>query len=253
MALLSHIDIKEYVATTTVQTFFENYWATMLRLITDFDGVIVDLSERYYAVYQFCLQAVRESNQPITVLPKAEFWALKRSCTPETQIAQLSGLNADQAQQFYQLRDQTAHTHPYFSLDVMIPGVLETLQQLQQLDIDLVVMTLRRPSELEFALEQYNLAAFFPHDRRYCLAETFQTVVDAYTKSDLMTQAQAELPPASTTWMIGDTEADILAAQKYDIPVVSVLSGIRDRSQLERYAPNYILPNFQAAIHFILG
>jgi len=28
----------------------------MLRLITDFDGPIMDVSERYYQVYQYCLQ-----------------------------------------------------------------------------------------------------------------------------------------------------------------------------------------------------
>ena len=47
--------------------------------------------------------------------------------------------------------------------------------------------------------------------------------------------------------MVGDTEADILAAQRVGIPAIAVLSGIRDREQLERYQPDYIVENLAAA------
>ena len=54
----------------------------MLRLITDFDGPIMDVSERYYRVYQLCLEKTRYPEQTIIELSKAEFWHLKRSHTP---------------------------------------------------------------------------------------------------------------------------------------------------------------------------
>ncbi|MFM6283034.1 MAG: HAD family hydrolase, partial [Dolichospermum sp.] len=40
----------------------------MLRLITDFDGPIMDVSERYYRVYQLCLEKTRYPGQTITEL-----------------------------------------------------------------------------------------------------------------------------------------------------------------------------------------
>jgi len=44
----------------------------MLRLI-DFDGPIIDVSERYYNVYKFCLDSIRYPDQPVQQLGKAEF------------------------------------------------------------------------------------------------------------------------------------------------------------------------------------
>ena len=64
----------------------------MLRLITDFDGPIVDVSDRYYRVYQHCLAETKRLGQPVRELPKAEFWDMKRARVPETEIAILSGL-----------------------------------------------------------------------------------------------------------------------------------------------------------------
>ena len=76
----------------------------MLRIITDFDGPIVDVSERYYRVYQICLDKTRNPGQKVRKLTKGEFWQLKRSRVPETQIGIISGLDTAQAQEFSQLR-----------------------------------------------------------------------------------------------------------------------------------------------------
>ncbi|MDB9334965.1 HAD family hydrolase, partial [Nodularia spumigena CS-590/01] len=86
----------------------------MLRLITDFDGPIIDVSERYYRVYQYCLEKIRYPEQSVQQLTKAEFWQFKRSRVPERQIALNSGLDATQAQEFAHLRRKTVHTDTYF-------------------------------------------------------------------------------------------------------------------------------------------
>lgn len=83
-----------------------------LRIITDFDGPIMDVSERYYRVYQVCLEQVRRPGQPVKRLSKAEFWQLKRAQVPERQIGQLSGLDELQSQDFARMRRNTVHTPP---------------------------------------------------------------------------------------------------------------------------------------------
>ena len=65
----------------------------MIRLITDFDGPIIDVSKRYYRVYQECLEKSRYPDQPVKQLSKDEFWQLKRSRVPEKQIGILSAAN----------------------------------------------------------------------------------------------------------------------------------------------------------------
>ena len=224
----------------------------MLRLITDFDGPIMDVSERYYQVYQYCLDQAQEPGQTVKQLSKSEFWQLKRAQVPEKQIGLMSGLTAEQAQKFTQLRRQTVHTLPYLVYDQPVSGAIATLEKIQQLDIDLVVMTMRRVRELDAALENYYLGRFFPIQQRYCLGNDYVKTTDVEDKPRLMTRALAELAPCENIWMVGDTEADIAAAKSHDIPFVGVLSGIRDRDQLQQYQPNFIVNNLSEALDLIL-
>jgi phosphoglycolate phosphatase-like HAD superfamily hydrolase len=225
----------------------------MLRLITDFDGPIMDVSERYYRVYQLCLQKTRYADQAVTELSKEEFWQLKRSHTPEQQIAFKSGLDANQAQEFSQFRKQTVHTEFYFQYDILVPSAIEALSQVQQAGIDLVVMTMRRVRELDYAFNKYNLGGFFPENRRYCLSNDYVKTRDIEDKPLLMAKALAELHPATDIWMVGDTEADITAAKTHGIKVMGVESGIRDRTQLELYQPDLIVKDLRAAVDLILS
>ncbi|MFW9264429.1 haloacid dehalogenase [Nostoc sp. KVJ20] len=224
----------------------------MLRLITDFDGPIIDVSERYYRVYQFCLEKTRRSDQAVQELPKAEFWQLKRSRVPEKQIALNSGLDEAQAQEFAQLRRQTVHTEAYFNYDTLAPGAVDALLKIQQAGIDLAVMTMRRVRELDYAFKKYDLGRFFPENRCYCLSNDYVKTRDIEDKPLLMARALKELPAAADTWMVGDTEADITAAKNYGIKVMAVESGIRDRTQLELYYPDLIVKDFSTAVDLVL-
>jgi phosphoglycolate phosphatase-like HAD superfamily hydrolase len=222
-----------------------------MRIITDFDGPIMDLSDRYYHVYQLCLDQLKEPNQSITILTKDEFWAYKRAKISEQQVGIASGLTSVQAKKFKQLRDQTAHQLQYLSLDRIVPGAIAALEQIQANRIELIVMTLRRTCELNVAFGQYDLARFFPPDCCYCLADDYQKQGDIKDKTQMMAQALSALKSAPNTWMIGDTEADIIAARTHGIKVIGVLSGIRDLDRLVQNQPDRIVPNLAAAIEFI--
>lgn len=224
----------------------------MLRLITDFDGPIIDVSERYYQVYRLCLQKTKRPNQQIRQLSKAKFWELKRARVSEKNIAIASGLDELQAQEFAQLRRQTVHTQPYFQYDRLSAGAVAALEEVQQAGIDLAVMTMRRVRELEYAFEQHDLGRFFPKNRCYCLSNDYVKTRDVDDKPLLMERALLELPPVYDTWMVGDTEADIVTAKKHGIKVMAVLSGIRDRTQLEKYQPDLIVNNLQEAVDVLL-
>lgn len=224
----------------------------MFRLITDFDGPIMDVSERYYQVYQICLDRISRPGQAVNCLSKPEFWQLKRSRTPEKQIALLSGLDPEQAPAFAQLRGQTVHTPPYLHYDTPVPGAIAALDKAKRHGLDIVVMTMRRVSELEEALTRCNLSAYFPPDRRYCLANDYVKTGDVNDKPLLMKRSLVELPPAADVWMVGDTEADMVAATSHGIKAFGVLSGIRNREQLAVYHPDRILNNLAEAVDLIV-
>jgi phosphoglycolate phosphatase-like HAD superfamily hydrolase len=223
----------------------------MLRLITDFDGPIMDVSERYYHVYQLCLERSKAPDQAVTLLSKPDFWRCKRAKVPEREIGQRSGLTPEQARHFAHLRRELVHQVPYLIHDRLIPRAVESLETLQAYGIDLAILTMRRERELSIPLERYNLSRFFPPSQRYCIGNTYSKTGDVNDKPLLMAQALAELPPAEKTWMIGDTEADIVAAQTHNIPVIGVLSGIRDRERLASYYPDRIAADLADALEII--
>lgn len=224
----------------------------MLRLITDFDGPIVDISERYYRVYELCLEKTRHQDQKVRHLSKEEFWQLKRARVPEKQIGIISGLEAKQAEEFAQIRKKTAHTQPYFKYDELAPGAIAALEKVQQAGIDLAVLTMRRVKELDYAFESFELSKFFPENRCYCLSNDYPKSRDIEDKPILMGEALAKLPPATDTWMVGDTEADIMAAKTHGIKVIGVLSGIRDRASLEAFHPDLIVNDLSQAVDYLL-
>ena len=224
----------------------------MLRIITDFDGPIMDVSERYYRVYHFCLDQVQYPGQSLHRLTKAEFWQLKRSQVPEREIGKQSGLDEPQAKEFALLRRHTVHTLPYLIYDKPLPGAIDALERMTELGFELVTMTMRRTRELNAALDQYNLGRFFHIDRRYCLDNDHAKTSDIEDKTWLMGTALAALPPIAQTWMIGDTEADILAAKAHEIPVIAVLSGIRNRDRLQPHQPDWIVANLSEAVDIVI-
>lgn len=75
---------------------------------------------------------------------------------------------------------------------------------------------------------------------------------DIDDKTWLMGKALAEMPPAQETWMVGDTEADILAAKAHQIPVIAVLSGIRNRDCLAAHGPDAIVADLGEAVDMVL-
>ena len=225
----------------------------MLRLITDFDGPIMDVSDRYYRVYQQCLAETQRECQAVHELTLAEFWNMKRARVPESEIGILSGLDAAQAVEFAQKRRQTVHTLPFLMYDRPVPSAVETLEKVQRAGVDLTVMTMRRVRELDEAFTRCNLGHFFPENRRYCLPNDYVKTGDVKDKPLLMARALAELPPASDLWMVGDTEADIIAAKTHGVKVIGVLCGIRDRTQLEMHKPDLIANNLSEAVEIILG
>ena len=163
-----------------------------------------------------------------------------------------TGLDEPQARVFAKMRGLTVHSEPFLHHDQTIPGAIEALERIRDAGFDLVVMTMRRTRELNEALDRCNLGHFFAPDRRYCLSNDHVKIGDTKDKPILMQRALRELPPAEQTWMVGDTEADIIAAQTGNIPAIGVLSGIRDRHQLQKYNPDFILNDLNETVDFIL-
>jgi phosphoglycolate phosphatase-like HAD superfamily hydrolase len=223
------------------------------RLFTDFDGPLMDVSERYYQVYLFCLNKIKYQGQTVVPLSKMEFWRLKRARVPEREIAYRSGLTAQhQDRDFAELRGQVIHSKPFFPFDHLHEWAIPALELAQRSGIELAIMTMRRQSELLPVLDKYGLRRFFPEHLCFCLRDDYPKTYDTQDKPRLMLQAIATLPFLDRHWIVGDTEADIIAGKRFNCRTIGVLSGIRDRAQLQLHHPDYILRDLTTAVQLIV-
>jgi phosphoglycolate phosphatase-like HAD superfamily hydrolase len=221
-------------------------------LFSDFDGPLVDVSERYYQVYRFILPKAGSSS-PVTYLTKDEFWQCKRAQISEREIGRRSGLTEPQAEAFTALRRQYVHAVEFFEYDQVQPGVHGQLTRLQQRGVELAVVTMRRTRELEPALARFDLAQFFPVTRRYCLPNDYAKSNDVFDKRLLLAEAYGSAHQHQRCYMVGDTEADILAAQRLHIPALGVLCGIRDEERIAALSPWRIVMDLGEAVTSILA
>jgi phosphoglycolate phosphatase-like HAD superfamily hydrolase len=227
-----------------------------LWVFTDFDGPIIDVSERYYQVYQHVL---REAAQSSDLLPfdKKTFWDYKRAKVPEKEIGIRSGLNPEQAKEFARLRKKLVHAIEYFPLDEIHPTAIAALERLQAAGVMLGVVTMRLVRELEPALAKFDLERFFEVEHRYCISNDHVKDDDIRDKAMLLTRAHKAFKKATVDedaqcYMVGDTEADILAGQRLGIPSLAVLSGIRNQHHLDKLAPWKVVQNLHEAVQVIL-
>ena len=57
----------------------------------------------------------------------------------------------------------------------------------------------------------------------------------------------------SDSWMIGDTEADLLAGIAMQIPTIALTCGIRSKKQLSQFKPTLIKDDLLCAAHHLVG
>ena len=125
-------------------------------------------------------------------------------------------------------------TYNYLSLDSVFPKVKGLLSDLSK-NFSIYILTIRhnRPntkSQLRtLGLSQYNI-----------------TIVEGNKE-----QKMRHIPNLS--FMIGDTENDILPANKLGITSIAVTTGIRNRRLLQELNPKYIIENIEEVKDIVYG
>lgn len=222
----------------------------------DFDGPIADVSERYYATYRQGLAWVQTLAQAqaddVTVryLSKAQFWTFKQNRVPDRQIAHWSGLEGKYIDGFLSQVSRIVNHGKLLDYDGVQPQARDGLDILRQCGVRVVLVTLRPPDQVLRFLDQ--------HDLCWAISDLYgmPEVEAAYTNqaSHKVDRLQAAIAAQqrqgydlSQAWMIGDTEADIMAGQALGIDTVAVTCGIRSSSYLQGFRPTYLMPTLWTA------
>lgn len=228
---------------------------TALTLFCDFDGPIVDVSDRYYHTYQLGLAEVKAAYQqqgvtlPVHCLSKQQFWQMKQERTPDPEIALRSGLRHEQINQFLDCVKQIVNQPDLLHQDRLQPRVQWALALLHRQGVRLVLVTLRQQQQATQMLQNYGLASLF--SQIWGATDDHAAYLNqAEHKTRLLKQAIAHCSPEpEAAWMIGDTEADVLAGHAAGLPTIALTCGIRSRTYLQKYQPTQIHADLPSAAY----
>ncbi len=231
-----------------------------LTVFCDLDGPLIDVSDRYYQTYKLALaETGRAFGQPglsLHCLSKLQFWQMKQERTADSEIAVRSGLRQEQITYFLERVRLLVNQAALLDQDDVQPGVRWSLALLHACGVKLAVVTLRQQAEAEQILQEHNLAHFFTVIRGTSDRQSAYTNY-AEQKQVLLTQAlsqdQDHYVNPETTWMIGDTEADVFAGQSLGISTIALTCGIRSHNYLSQLQPTHIYSDLVSASHYLLG
>jgi phosphoglycolate phosphatase len=188
---------------------------------------------------------------------------MKQDRVQDQEIALRSGLQGQQIDYFLTQVVQIVN-HPDLLLkDKIQSGVNWALALLHSQGVKLVLVTLRPQDQSQQILQNYGLARLFSgiygtSDSASAHAGLREAAYLNYAevKTKLLKQAIAEQSsphfPLTSAWVIGDTEADILAGQAFNIPTIALTCGIRSPQKLKQFHPDSIQENLLDAARYLL-
>lgn len=231
---------------------------SQLTIFCDLDGPLIDVSQRYYKTYQLALAETQAYVQAqgetlaLTPLSHDQFWSMKQSKRPDIEIAYLSGLSGSHIDFFMQQVRTIVNQPLLLQEDRLQPGVHEALDKLIHQGAQLAVVTLRCQDQVDQVLHQHHLTPYFR------LIRGTDDTQAAYKNYAVCKQALIQdsinamgLTNHQQIWMIGDTEADVLAAQAMKIKTVALTCGMRNHAFLSSLRPTSIQSDLPTATQFI--
>lgn len=198
-------------------------------LFLDCDGVLLDVSERYYRVH--CEILGRPDGGG---LGKAPFWELKRGRRPMGDVLAACEAGGMSEATYRALWIERIEADAYLGLDRPLPGVREALADLAKARPLVVVSLRQRPEGLLGQLGALGLSQFF----RDVLVASPVGGEGWEAKLGLL-RASGRVGPGAA--IVGDTEIDIRAGKAAGLRTVAALGGIRSRALLERERPDAII------------
>ena len=216
----------------------------------DFDGPIVDVSERYYQTYLKGLTAVAQVQDGadsrslrLQPLPKSQFWQMKQNRVADAEIAALSGLPDDLFKPFMRQVERLVNHASLLQWDCIQPTAQSALAHLQQCGLRLVIVTLRHPRQVQAFLQAQGLvdlvdAVYGATDINAAYANRVAHKCKLLETAIAQQTAQGHLTQGS--WMIGDTEADVLAGQAMGLPTAALSCGVRSETYLRQLGPSEV-------------
>jgi phosphoglycolate phosphatase-like HAD superfamily hydrolase len=198
-------------------------------LVFDLDGTLLDVSARNHHVYSTLCSSL--GGDP---LDRTTYWRLKRLRAGWPQILAASGLTPEDFAGFEAEFEAQIELPINLGYDVLFPPAIPLLTKVAAHHVCVLVSLRGSPTALRAQLGVLALRPFF--EAIECGRGDGEPAFKV--KAGLIRNA---VPAGTPAIVIGDTEADVMAASALDYPCIAVCSGIREREILEIQEPAYLV------------
>jgi phosphoglycolate phosphatase-like HAD superfamily hydrolase len=202
-------------------------------LFLDLDGPLLDVSARYYRAYRQII--ARRGGRPIFPI---RYWRLKRKKMPIADLLALSAIALSQAE-FRRQWLGLIERKELLCADRIWPGAKAILAALGK-RYCLVLVSLRHSrSNLIWQLKRLGLGGYF-----FRVLSAAPEVNSWRVKCRLI---KGTVGAGAGSYLIGDSEVDVLAGKALGLPVVAVHCGVRDKAFLAKLRPEYLASSLRQA------
>ena len=200
-------------------------------IFIDFDGTLVDIAPRHYRVYRKCVEKMGG-----TPLDRKKYWELKRDNISWNELLLISGLEINNKDDYLELFIDRIESLEELYRDELFVDSLSALKKLSSNDNKLYLLSLRRNSDaLDKQIEKLGIECFFEE----ILSGHSDTKEGTLLKKADIIKQTIDNPKDSI--IVGDTEADVAAAQQLNATSIALLSGIRSKKFLKSMEPDYLV------------
>ncbi len=247
---------------SSIKTTKENF-ASKQVIFCDFDGPIVDVSDRYYQTYRKGLLAIETRqletfNTTIQIQPlsKQQFWQMKQNRVADIEIAIRSGLPAELFGPFIQQVERIVNHPSLLQWDCLQPAAQTALRYFDRCEMRFVLVTLRHPRQVRDFLKAQKLEHLVDEVYGACnvgAAQANRVEQKLELLAEAIAQQKAQGHCTQNSWMVGDTEADILAGQAAGLSTAALSCGARSSSYLERLKPSKVYSSLMMAAREVVN
>jgi len=208
-----------------------------LAVVFDLDGTLLDVEARHHHVYS---SACRELGG--VPLDRAEYWQLRRQRAGSPDILARSGITGDRYTAFETAFQAQIELPESLGFDVLFPDVIPLLAKVSAVHGCVLVAQRAAPVALQAQLAVLGVTPYF------------QAIETAPSHSEPAFQVKAGLIRKAVHSdmhgvVIGDTEADVMAATALRYQSIAVASGTRDRDILEQQEPDHLVDDLSGVEH----
>ncbi len=205
-----------------------------MNLFLDFDGTLVDISEKYWWVYSGFMQS-RGGALPAREL----FWQTKRDGGSDATLLSSAGLDPRLAPELKAHIQGNIETNAALSRDTVFPGTESLLESLGRSHTLILISARKNPSNLRDQITSLGLDRYFAEI--LTAAGENESLPGGHTAKSVVLSGSRWIKPGAEALIAGDAAMDVLTGKALGIRTCAVLSGIRTRRFLEKLQPDHIV------------